>query len=39
MTELNQVRAEQEGTSATQVALKDRVERAVVRSPVTGTSG
>ena len=37
LTELNQVRAEQEGTSATQVALKDRVERAVVRSPVTGT--
>ena len=37
LAELNQVRAEQEGTSATQVALKDRVERAVVRSPVTGT--
>ena len=35
--ELNQVRAEQEGTAATSVALKDRVERAVVRSPVTGT--
>ena len=37
LAELNQVRAEQEGTSATGVALKDRVERAVVRSPVTGT--
>ena len=37
LTELNQVRAEQEGTSAVQGALKDRVERAVVRSPVTGT--
>ena len=37
LAELNQVRAEQEGTSATSVALKDRVERAVVRSPVTGT--
>ena len=35
--ELNVARAEQEGTSATGVALKDRVERAVVRSPVTGT--
>ncbi len=35
--ELNQVRAEQEGSTATGVALKDRVERAVVRSPVTGT--
>jgi len=35
--ELNQVRAEQDGTAATGVALKDRVERAVVRSPVTGT--
>lgn len=35
--ELNQVRAEQEGSAATSVALKDRVERAVVRSPVTGT--
>ncbi|OGA17865.1 MAG: hemolysin secretion protein D [Betaproteobacteria bacterium RIFCSPLOWO2_02_FULL_66_14] len=35
--ELNQVRAEQEGVAATSVALKDRVERAVVRSPVTGT--
>lgn len=35
--ELNQVRAEQEGTAATSVALKDRVERAVVRSPVNGT--
>jgi membrane fusion protein, adhesin transport system len=35
--ELNQVRAEQEGSAATGVALKDRVERAVVRSPVTGT--
>jgi len=37
LAELNQVRAEQEGTSATGVALKDRVERAVVRSPVNGT--
>ena len=37
LSELNQVRAEQEGTAATGVALKDRVERAVVRSPVTGT--
>ncbi len=35
--DLNQVRAEQEGTAATSVALKDRVERAVVRSPVNGT--
>jgi adhesin transport system membrane fusion protein len=34
--ELNAARAEQEGTSATGVALKDRVERAVVRSPVSG---
>ena len=37
LAELNQVRAEQEGSTATSVALKDRVERAVVRSPVTGT--
>jgi adhesin transport system membrane fusion protein len=37
LAELNQVRAEQEGTAATGVALKDRVERAVVRSPVAGT--
>ena len=37
LAELNQARAEQEGTSATGVALKDRVERAVVRSPVNGT--
>jgi adhesin transport system membrane fusion protein len=37
LAELNQARAEQEGTSATSVALKDRVERAVVRSPVNGT--
>jgi adhesin transport system membrane fusion protein len=37
LAELNQVRAEQEGSAATSVALKDRVERAVVRSPVTGT--
>jgi len=37
LAELNQVRAEQDGTAATGVALKDRVERAVVRSPVTGT--
>lgn len=35
--ELNQVRAEQDSLSATGVALKDRVERAVVRSPVTGS--
>ncbi len=35
--ELNAARAEQEGTSATGVALKDRVERAIVRSPVNGT--
>ena len=35
--DLNQVRAEQEGTAASSVALKDRVERAVVRSPVNGT--
>lgn len=37
LAELNQVRAEQEGTAATSVALKDRVERAVVRSPMNGT--
>lgn len=37
LAELNQVRAEQEGISATGVALKDRVERAVVRSPLAGT--
>jgi adhesin transport system membrane fusion protein len=37
LAELNQARAEQEGLSATGVALKDRVERAVVRSPVNGT--
>ena len=37
LSELNQVRAEQEGAAATGVALKDRVERAVVRSPVVGT--
>lgn len=37
LNDLNQVRAEQEGTSATSVALKDRVERAVVRSPMNGT--
>ncbi len=37
LAELNQVRAEQEGSAATGVALKDRVERAVVRSPVSGT--
>ena len=37
LAELNQVRAEQEGTAATGVALKDRVERAVVRSPLAGT--
>jgi adhesin transport system membrane fusion protein len=37
LAELNQVRAEQEGIAATGVALKDRVERAVVRSPVSGT--
>jgi membrane fusion protein, adhesin transport system len=37
MAELNQTRAEQQGTEATGVAMKDRVERAVVRSPVNGT--
>ena len=37
LAELNQVRAEQEGIAATGVALKDRVERAVVRSPLAGT--
>jgi membrane fusion protein, adhesin transport system len=37
LADLNQVRAEQEGTAATGVALKDRVERAVVRSPMNGT--
>ncbi len=37
MAELNQARAEQQGTEATGVAMKDRVERAVVRSPVNGT--
>ena len=37
LTELNQARAEQQGTAATSVAMKDRVERAVVRSPVNGT--
>jgi len=36
-TELNLARAEQEGTSATGIALKDRVERAIVKSPVNGT--
>lgn len=37
LAELNQARAEQQGTEATGVAMKDRVERAVVRSPVNGT--
>jgi len=37
LAELNQARAEQLGTEATGVAMKDRVERAVVRSPVNGT--
>ena len=37
MAELNLARAEQQGTEATGVAMKDRVERAVVRSPVNGT--
>ena len=37
LADLNQVRAEQEGTAASGIALKDRVERAVVRSPVNGT--
>jgi adhesin transport system membrane fusion protein len=37
LAELNQARAEQEGTSATGDALEDRVKRAVVRSPVNGT--
>jgi membrane fusion protein, adhesin transport system len=37
MSELNQARAEQQGTEATGIAMKDRVERAVVRSPVNGT--
>lgn len=37
LAELNAARAEQEGTGAVGVALKDRVERAVVRSPVNGT--
>jgi len=37
LSDLNQARAEQEGTGAIGVALKDRVERAVVRSPVNGT--
>jgi adhesin transport system membrane fusion protein len=37
LAELNQARAEQEGYAATGVALKDRVERAIVRSPVNGT--
>lgn len=36
LAELNAARAEQEGTGAVGVALKDRVERAVVRSPVNG---
>lgn len=37
LAELNQARAEQQGTEATGIAMKDRVERAVVRSPVNGT--
>jgi adhesin transport system membrane fusion protein len=37
LADLNQARAEQEGISATSVALKDRVERAVVRAPLSGT--
>jgi adhesin transport system membrane fusion protein len=37
LSELNAARAEQEGTGAIGIALKDRVERAVVRSPVDGT--
>lgn len=35
--ELNQATTDQQGTSATDVAMKDRVERAIVKSPVNGT--
>ena len=37
LSDLNQARAEQQGTAATGVAMLDRVERAIVRSPVNGT--
>ena len=37
LAELNQARADQQGTEATGVAMKDRVERAIVKSPVNGT--
>ena len=37
LSELNVARAEQQGTAATSVATKDRVARAVVKSPVNGT--
>lgn len=37
LAELNAARAEQQGTESVGVALKDRVERAIVRSPVNGT--
>jgi membrane fusion protein, adhesin transport system len=37
MAELNQARAEQQGTEATGEALVDRVKRAIVKSPVNGT--
>ena len=37
LAELNQARAEQQGTEASKVATEDRVARAVVKSPVNGT--
>ena len=37
LAELNQARADQQGTAATGIAMKDRVARAIVRSPVNGT--
>ena len=37
LAELNQARSDQQGTEATGVAMKDRVERAIVKSPVNGT--
>lgn len=37
MAELNQAKTDQQGTSATDKAMKDRTKRAVVTSPVNGT--
>jgi adhesin transport system membrane fusion protein len=37
LAELNQARSDQQGTEATGVAMKDRVARAIVKSPVNGT--